>query len=196
MKRTLALLHGLPLVIYLVIGFFAWTKYTEWRAVHRAQEERFLASTIMAFKEINEENERLQKQLIVAKRNSMAKVKAADEEKAKQNEILTAHPVATAPASCAPWTQALLSCQREAQDLRAANLILNSALDSAKAVSERVDTTLKSGTKALEKSRCKFPCLDLELVAGPGGVVTVQDGAVKVYPGVFAGLKVLRVKLF
>lgn len=184
MKKYLAWLHGLPLVIYIGLGFLAWTKFTEYRAVHRASDERFLASTIVAFKEINDINTDLQRQIAAAKKAAAKATANADREKQKQNEILAAHPVSTAPASCAPWTQALLSCQREAQDLRVANTILNSSLDSAKAVSERVDTTLKSGTRALENARCKFPCIDIVVGAG-----VMLDDEIKVRKGLFLGVK-------
>jgi hypothetical protein len=185
MKKYLAWLHGLPLIVYLGLGLFAYTKWTQWQAAHRAEDERFLAQTIVAFKEINDENERVRRLLVDAQKKAAKAQAEANRERERQQEILDEHPIATAPASCAPWTQALLSCQREAQDLRTANAILNASLDSARSHTEKIDTTLKRGEEALDKTRCKFPCIDIVVGAG-----IMLDDELRFRKGLFAGIKI------
>lgn len=183
MRKALALLHGLPLIVYAVIAFVAYTKFTQWSAMHRARDEAFVASTVTAFREINDENARLLAQLAAAQATARRHLARADSAEAAERAILAAHPVATAPASCAPWVQALLTCQLARGELKHAATILATGVDSAAGHATKVGTTLTQGAKALKTGRCGFPCLEFAK-----GVGLMLDTQLKPRAGIFVGL--------
>lgn len=185
MSRYLRWLHAVPAIVFIGIGVFAYTKYTAWRAVHDAADKAFVAATVKSFHETADLIDGLQAELV--RRNKVIrKLRAdADAEHAKQQKILAAHPIETAPPVCAPWTQALLSCQLENSKLRHANDSLQTDLKDALGVIGKADTTLDRGEKALEINQCHFPCLKFGVWLG----VLLGDD-IKVHKGVGAGLKI------
>lgn len=167
MKNWKLLLHGLPLIVYLALGFVVYTKVTAWAAVERADKARMIAATVQTFKAVNAANAALADSLHAKARVVVRYVHAADRAKHTTDSTLAEHPVALAPAACAPYTRAVSSCQQEAAHLRAALATANGALRAAQANLARNTTTLEAGGKALKKATCRFPCLDVGLWLGP-----------------------------
>lgn len=179
MKRLAYWLHGLPLVIYLGIGLVAYTKLTAWRAVHRADDERFVAQTVRAFKEINDENARLQRALARTKVRAAGLASSAAALRRFQDSVLAQHPIASAPPACAPWVASLVACRAEADSLKIRGLILEAGLDSARAQLAKADTTVTRGRAAVERTRCGFPCLRFS-----GGPALMLDAELKLRKGI------------
>lgn len=185
MTRYLKWLHAVPTVVFIGLGVFAYTKYTAWRAAHDAEDKRFVAATVKSFHETSDLIAGLQTTL-KRREKVIQKLQAdADAERAKQEKILAAHPVSTAPPVCAPWTTALLSCQLENSKLRHANDSLTADLDSARSVIGVVDTVLDRGTEALKTKTCGFPCIRFRVILGGG-----LGDDLKFHKGIFAGIQV------
>jgi hypothetical protein len=184
MRRLLVWIHALPTIVFLGIGFLAYTKFVAWRGAHAANDARFVAQTVTAFKEINAENAKLQQALTKAKAKAATAVAQADVEKKTQDKILAEHPVASAPPVCAPYTTALTSCQREAQQLRAAYLALLAPIGDASKHLDKVDSVTTQGTKALKRGCGFIICPEFSVVAGGG-----LDKDLKGRLGIFGGIK-------
>ncbi len=170
-KKPLVWLHGVPLVIYVLIAFFAYTRIVGWQAVTHKNNKEQLKTVAAAFHVVNEENARLNARLRTVSGQALALMREANQERAKQQIVLAQHPVSEAPKVCGPYVQTLTSCQREALRLRAANLLLQQGVDTAIITTTRIETVTNEGKRATEKVKggCGFPWIRPE--AGPGAML-------------------------
>ncbi len=183
MKRLLPWLHAVPVVVFIGLGLLAYIWYTRTQAVHRAEERRLVATTAEAFREINKENERLQVELARRQKVVVRYIERADTQRAIRDSALATAP-ASAPAVCSPWITAVTACARETTLLRTAIDTLTADLDTSRTQIARNDTTIARGKRALDATKCRFPCLDLVVGAG-----ILLDETLVVRKGLFAGLK-------
>jgi hypothetical protein len=138
----------------LAAGFAVWAIGTVGRSGQR--EADLYKNTVHAFQELNDTIAAVQKRNELLTAKLIVKTKAANVSHETVDSILRAHPVATAPASCAPWTQALSACQAEAMHLRSALTLADSIHRADSTVLARVPQVLDSGVVAIHKAQGKW----------------------------------------
>lgn len=179
LKKILLLLHAVPSIMFVAGGVWVYT----FVAQHKARDTAFIGSTIRAFREINDTVDAYKARAAKRQKVVVRYVATAAALKKQEDSILTAHPVAMAPADCNPWVTTLLLCRARGDSLQAAVDTLQRDKDDALRVIGMADTTLDRGTTALKMARCGFPCL--HVIVGGG-----FDQHLRPSYGVYGGITV------